>query len=918
VNRPLSWFALRRLADERAAALGLALLVFVTALVAAGGPRAFEQLANAALRQELGAANSFERSTVIYEVARPLASPLSELGELEAAGDRLEEAFPAELRGLISSRSELVETPLWEVFAGTDLNGVMSLRIQQGALERLRLVSGRLPSGSISVQPDERPFAPPGQRAWIYEAVVSAAAAAELAVEVGDRLGLGVWLNDPLNLGQNEGAFIDIVGTYEIEDPADEFWINDEPLAGWRLNIVPPDMTFIQTTALLSPDVYRALVTNTQGQGMTLLYQWRFYVEAERLRAERLPQTITALRRLEGAVPRTGISEVPSDTTMSSGMLRLLLQHEASWRSAEAILTIVALGLLSIALATLGVVAAVSSGGRRRVASLLRARGASGRQLLLMTGLEAALLALPSVGLALAVAVLLVPLGSVPRTLVPAALVWAALTVILSALVSRESGGRAGENESASRAGRRHTPRRLVGEAAIVLGAAAGAWLLRGRGLSGAGSTSELAGADPLIAAVPALVGLAAGLLAMRIYPLPTRLLAALASRRRDLLPVLAVRRATRGGSSALVLLLLVLTSSLGTFAAATLAHLERAADLGAWHELGAEYRLRSPTLALPASLDEEQLPGVEAAARASLRSVGTTSGASSSASWLLALDLLEYQQVSAGTPAEVRLAGDLLAPEPGERVPAIVGPGLGLTVGGTFEASIGGRQVPLRVVQAANSFPGLPSGANFVVVSRSHLGSAFGGRPPAAGISLLRAAPASTAELRSALGEVAPGVLLESRHELSQQTRSAPVMGALRMLIGAAALLALAYAALAIGAALALAAAAQRDQLAHLRALGLSRRSALWLSFVEYGPAALVGYLLGAALGLGLFAFLRPALGLSSVTGSSIEIPVGVEPAALIVLLASIMGILVVGWLLGALTQRDTNPASAIRRGIE
>ena len=910
----LSWFWLRRLADERAAALGLAVLVFVTALAAVAGPRLLEQLANDALRSELAAANSFERSTVIYEVARPMATPLNELDDVESAGDRLAQALPAELGRLTSSRSELVETPLWEVHTGTELDTMLSLRIHEGALERLRLVSGRLPTGTIAVAPDERPFAPPGQRAWIYEAVISSAAARELALEVGDRLGLGVSLFDPLNLGQNVGAFVDIVGTYELDDPGDEFWINDEQLADWQLNIVSPDITFIQTTVLLSPDAYRALVTNTQGMGMTLLYEWRFYVDPERLSADRLPQTISALRRLEGAVPRTGISAVPSDTTMSSGMLRLLLQHDAGWRSAEAILAVVGLGLLSIALATLAVVATVSSGRRRSVAWLLRARGASGTQLLAVTGLEAALLALPAVGLALLMAVLLLPLGSMPRTLAPAALVWAALTAILLAIVSRSRGTQAAEPGRASRPGGRSSARRLMGEAALVFGAAGGAWLLRERGISGASSVTELAGADPLIAAVPALVGVAAGVLAMRIYPLPTRLLAGLAARRRDLLPVLAVRRTTRGGSSALVLLLLVVTASLGTFAAATLTHLERAAELGAWHALGAEFRLRSPTLALPATLDESQLPGVESAARASLRSVGTDRGTS----WLLALDTTAYQQVSAGTPVEVQLPGDLLATDPGGIVPAIVSPGLGLPGSATFEASVGGRPIDLRAVQTRSAFPGVPASANFVVVSRDQLGAVLGGRPPAAGLVMLRAAPGSAEELRAALAQVAPGLELESRSEVSQETRSAPVMGALRALIAAAALLALTYAALAVGAALSLAAAAQREQIAHLRALGLSRRGSLWLGFIEYGPAALVGYVLGVALGLGLFAFLRPGLGLVAVTGSSVEVPVGVEPVALAALLVAIVAILVVGWLLGALTQRDTDPATAIRRGIE
>ena len=87
----------------------------------------------------------------------------------------------------------------------------------------------------------------------------------------------------------------------------------------------------------------------------------------------------------------------------------------------------------------------------------------------------------------------------------------------------------------------------LAGFRAKEVVALGGAWLLRERGVRGASSAGTLEAADPLIAAVPALVGLAAGLVAVRLFPLPMRLLAWLARGRRGLVPVLAMRRATSG-----------------------------------------------------------------------------------------------------------------------------------------------------------------------------------------------------------------------------------------------------------------------------------------------------------------------------------------------------------------------------------
>jgi putative ABC transport system permease protein len=60
--------------------------------------------------------------------------------------------------------------------------------------------------------------------------------------------------------------------------------------------------------------------------------------------------------------------------------------------------------------------------------------------------------------------------------------------------------------------------------------AIAGAVLLRERGVRGASSAGGLTEADPLLAAVPALVGVAAALVVVRVLPYPMRLLAALAA----------------------------------------------------------------------------------------------------------------------------------------------------------------------------------------------------------------------------------------------------------------------------------------------------------------------------------------------------------------------------------------------------
>ena len=68
----------------------------------------------------------------------------------------------------------------------------------------------------------------------------------------------------------------------------------------------------------------------------------------------------------------------------------------------------------------------------------------------------------------------------------------------------------------------RVAPRRLVIELTIVVIAIAATLLLRQRGLT-VGASDDEARFDPLLASVPVLAGLAAGIVALRLYPLPIR-----------------------------------------------------------------------------------------------------------------------------------------------------------------------------------------------------------------------------------------------------------------------------------------------------------------------------------------------------------------------------------------------------------
>ena len=181
-----------------------------------------------------------------------------------------------------------------------------------------------------------------------------------------------------------------------------------------------------------------------------------------------------------------------------------------------------------------------------------------------------------------------------------------------------------------------------------------------------------------------------------------------------------------------------------------------------------------------------------------------------------------------------------------------------------------------------------------------------------------LRAPASSEAELTAAIRRVVPDADIESRAARIASIEDSPMTRGLVAGVAAAAFVAFAYAALAVSAALALAGASRAIEVAHLRTLGLSRREALGLVIVEHGPTIVVAFVVGAALGLGLFALLRDGLGLASLVGAPIVVDVGIDPVQLGLVLLAIVSIVALGIGLGAALQRDAAPVAAVRRGFD
>ena len=925
--------ALRRLRDDRAPAIGLGLLILVTATVFGLAPRLIDRVGDDALHGVARAATAFQRNVALLEEQVLPPGKDDPLANITKEGDRLDAKVPASVRALVGERLTVVDSARFEIQANTPDPSFIRFRIQPGAEQRIRYVAGTAPTARREqiLMPEElRRFLPREEppstepvQVTILETAISTEAAEAIVKTVGDLVFLTFDRRDPLAQQSPGVVATRITGLFEVNDPADRFWYEDQMLNHVGIRTIGGDTRFLDVGGILPAESYGTLIEAGQFFGTPVRMTWRHLIDPERLASAQLGSLLADLRRLETAFPQTQVTNgaLPG-VAMRSGLLPLLVAHQARWTSASAILTVVAIGPAAVAFAALALVATMAARRRRPALALVRGRGGTLGQLIRAVFLEGCVIAIPALALAILLSIVLIPAGSDRATIVAATAV-AAMAVgllIVTAMPGTTAAARAARDDDASPRG--VSARRLILDLVVILLAAGGAYLLRERGVRGTSSTGALATADPLIAAVPALAGIAAGLTAIRLVPLPLRVLSRIAARGRGLVPLLALRRAIHGGTTAAVLVVLLATASIGAFASAALVHLDRASTAASWHDVGAPIRVTSQVGALPVGFDPSTLPGVRQSA--TLFKVVKPVGPRNLRIQLLAVDLAGYAPIVAGTPADPPFPAEMLTPDvPDGVVPLLVSSGLlertdGVPLRVPFDVVIEGYHYPVQAIASVATFPTLAPDAVFAVASRAQLRAVHPEAQLAPITAFLDAPESEIGAIRTAVTGVATGTTVESRAAFARAFTDSPVTAAIVAGIALAALISAAYAALAVTAALALAGAARSTEVAHLRMIGMSRRDALGLAIVEHGPTVLLAFIAGVALGLGLFVLLEPGLGLDAIVGSRIAVPLSADPQQLSIIAAGTIAIAVVGIGLAAWMQRRGAAVAALRRGFE
>jgi putative ABC transport system permease protein len=553
-------------------------VVLVTSFVFAAAPRASESNADEGLRFAVSKASPFERNVEITQAGRIEPAEQDPIAAVDAAGTRLTQRFPESVREVVGDRRDTVETTRFTAVEAPGVPGpagttrLMTLEYVEGAEGHLRLTAGRMPEERDEIVP--LPFRLGQPRAPLIEVAVPLVAANQLSLKVGDVLYLEPDFEDvlvgPVPLSERRMIAAEVVGIFAPKTEADRAWLDEVRLD--RAVVRDTDQRrYVYGFGLFAPTAYGEVVGATVP--LPLRYSWRYDVDARGFDAGALDRLDSDVRKLDASFGESTFGQ-RLGTGVRTGLSEVVTNFRSDRDAAAAVIAIGAVGLLALALAVVALLGGLAANRRGESIALVRSRGGASWQVLGAEAVEGIAVALPAGVLGLLLAVVFVDGRSfAPSVLLVAGIVLATGGILASAAFGAARGGLTarGRDEVAVSA---VSPRRLALEVAVVLSSLVGVYLLRRRGLT------DENGFDPYLAAVPLLLGLAAGILAVRIYPLPVRFLAAAAAQRRDLVPALALRRVARQpGLTAAPLLVLLLGVSVAVFAAVMAATLSRAQE---------------------------------------------------------------------------------------------------------------------------------------------------------------------------------------------------------------------------------------------------------------------------------------------------------------------------------------------------
>ena len=742
----------------------------------------------------------------------------------------------------------------------------------------LRLVSGSMPD--IALEPTSTST----EEIYHLAVVVTQPTASRFGLRPGSELPVS-GPTDAMLAGQLIVVELDVTGIVEPADPGSSFWDADPLVPAPALDRAGEGESW--EGAVIADPGEIGMVQRIFGQG-GLLFQWELPTDATGLQGQ--PQALyREASQIGNQVPRLTGSLATSETALSVsfGLVQPLGAFILASDDVNILLGLVSVGLAVAGIVTLLLAALMIAGRRSAELTLVRARGASLRQLFLLGTGGAAVACVPAAALAWVLAVLLVP-GAAPAG--PAAW-WPGIATLVVAAVGPGAVA-AWQHRLPRRDGWRRwrwLPRVVV-EVTACAAAIGGITVFR----SQTGATDLFTSGAPVLIAVPAVIVI------LRLYQLLLRGLARAAARQRGVIGFLALTRAAQAPLMlALPALTLVLALTVASFTGMVRDAVVSGEAVVSWQTTGADVVVAAPgQLAISPSAVRalDAVPGVRQAASALVVPMTIDGGAGVVTA--IVIDPARYAALVASTEGFSPVRPALLARPRGQAaIPVLASPQaaaeLGGTGGSTITAQEGLPTLRVRVSGELQSTPALPGGAAFMVLPRS----AISGPLPVNQL-LLTGASMDMTRLDAVAQATMPGAdspTITTRSRALQELTGSPLQQGTFLLfslaIGYAAALALAVMLLE----LALGAADRAVTTARLATMGLTEGQRVRLVALEVVPSIAAAAVAAAVSVIALPRLVAPAIDLSVFTASQAPVPLRPDFAAFLLPLAALLAITVI-----------------------
>jgi putative ABC transport system permease protein len=690
--------------------------------------------------------------------------------------------------------------------------------------------------------------------------------------------------------GQVVPITVVVAGIVAPTDPTSNFWTVDPTIVAPDLQQLGDNGPYYWAGAvMIGPGEASELENYFSSANVQL--QWVFPIDASSLTGQLAQPLASALDSLTAQVPALSgyLAPVGATLTTNSNLLFALQQFIATAQSIDALLWLLYVSLTITGLAVLLLAGRMVAMRRSAELTVIRARGASLRQIFLGTAAATALVCVPAAVLATVVAILAVPgagsieaAGSAGGWWPPiAVLVVAVLGPALIAAWQHRLPKRGVTDRRQIRA-----RRRLIVEVMLIAAAVAGIVVFRNQGSQAGSGVNLYTSSAPVLVAIPVVI------IVLRLYPLVLGGLLRLSARASRAPAFLGLARASRTAlTPALPAFALVLALTVAAFAGMVRDAVTNGEVAASWQTVGADATVTpAPNLIIPANAARQiaAVPGVTHATSVWNALWETPSGAQLN---VLAVDPASYAALvasaqgfpamDAGTLAVPSRAG---APQPVLASPAAVADlGDGVVSLTTNQAVV--APVPVQVAGVLSRTPALPAGGAWVILPVAAIKSTAS--PPAptpTNLMLLNGGSIDQAQLAKTVQHTLFDGTVTLRSAALATLAGGPLEhGAFTLFtlaVGVAAALGLAVMLLE----LALGASERDSTLARLATMGLGEGQRAWVVALEVLPAVIAAGLAGWACAVTLPRVLAPDINLSVFTGFSGSVPLAANVASIAV----------------------------------